>query len=304
MKRPDAVPPGRPTGGGYGHAVQRVLWITLGLNLAVAAAKFIVGMLSHNLTLLGDSAHSLVDAVNNVVGLVAVGVAAKDADAGHPYGHSKFETLAAFVLSGLLFLTCAQLAIVSVKRILHAPEHPPEASVTAFAVAMATLLVNLGVSIYEERRGRALGSDFLVADAAHTRSDVLVTAVVVTSLVCVRLGYPRVDAYLSLVVAGFIGRIGYQVFRATLPVLVDASAVADATVQEIVRSVPGVHSPHAVRSRRAGNMVFVEMHVLVEPNQETEATHALTESVEAALTRALGPTTATIHVETLRDCGW
>jgi cation diffusion facilitator family transporter len=299
-----AVPPAPAVAHGYGHQVQRVLWITLGLNLAVALAKFIVGLLTHNLTLLGDSAHSSVDAVNNVVGLVAVGVAAKEADDGHPYGHSKFETLAAFVLSGLLFLTCAQVAIEAVKRIVHAPEHPPQASVLAFAVAMTTLLVNLGVSTYEARRGRALGSDFLVADAAHTRSDVLVTATVVASLVCVRLGYTRIDAYLALVVAGFIGRIGYQVFRATLPVLVDASAVPDAQVQDIVRSIPGVHSPHAVRSRRAGNVVFVEMHVLVESNQDTETTHALTEAVEAALTRELGRTTATIHVETSRDCGW
>jgi cation diffusion facilitator family transporter len=288
----------------YRRAVQRVLWATLVLNVVVAVAKLIVGLRANSLTLIGDAAHSSVDGVNNVIGLLAVGMAAKEADADHPYGHSKFETLAAFVLSGLLFLTCAQIAIEAVQRLLRAPAEPPRATLEAFVVAIATLIVNFGVSSYEGRRGRALDSDFLIADAAHTRSDMLVTAAVLCSLVFVRLGVPRVDAAVSLVVAAFIGRIGYAVFRRTLPVLVDASAVDEARVQEIVRAVSGVRSAHAIRSRRAGDMVFIEMHVLVEPRQETEATHALTEAVETALARALGPTMATIHVETQRDCGW
>src|SRR5262245_11291483 len=120
----------------YRRAVQRVLWTTLVLNAAVALAKLVVGLRTHTLTLVGDSAHSTVDAVNNVIGLLAVGVAAKEADADHPYGHSKFETLAAFVLSGLLFLTCAQLAIEAVQRLMHGPERIPEATPLAFAVTL------------------------------------------------------------------------------------------------------------------------------------------------------------------------
>lgn len=288
----------------YRIAVQRVLWITLGLNLGVALAKFIVGLMVHSLTLVGDSAHSAIDGFNNVIGLLAVGMAAKDADADHPYGHSKFETLAAFVLSGLLFLTCAQIAIEGVKRIISPPARAPEATVLAFAVALVTLFINQGVARYEAKRGRELRSDFLMADAAHTRSDVLVTITVLASLVCVKLGYARVDSVLSLAVAGFIGRIGYQVFRRTLPVLVDASAVDEALVHEIVQTIPGVHAAHAIRSRRAGSMVFVEMHVVVPSDHDAATAHALTEAVEQALTQRLGPTTATIHVETTRDCGW
>ena len=287
----------------YRGAVQRVLWTTLILNGVVALAKLIVGLQANSLTLIGDAAHSGVDGINNVIGLIAVGLAAKEADAEHPYGHSKFETLAAFFLSGLLFLTCAQIAIEAVRRLARPPEEPPIATLAAFTVTFLTLLINIGVTTYEGRRGRQLDSDFLIADAAHTRSDVLVTMTVLVSLACVHFGWTRFDAGLSLVVAAFIGRIGYAVFRRTLPVLVDASAVDEARVQEIVRSVPGIRSAHAIRSRRAGDTVFIEMHVLVQPNQKTEAAHAVTEAVEAALVRALGPTMATIHVETHRDCG-
>jgi cation diffusion facilitator family transporter len=230
------------------------------------------------------------------------GVASKDADADHPYGHSKFETLAAFVLSGLLFLTCVEITISAVKRLLSGPTRLPEATPVAFAVAAGTLVVNWLVALYEGRRGRELDSDYLIADAAHTRSDVMVTLTVLSSLVLVKLGHARVDAALSLLIAVFIGRIGYSVFRRTLPILVDATALDPAQVQKVVRDVAGVRSAHALRSRRAGSTVFLEMHLVVEPT-DTAAAHAVTERVETALEQAFGPISPTIHVETSRNCG-
>jgi cation diffusion facilitator family transporter len=252
--------------------------------------------------LLSDAAHSAIDGVNNIVGLVAVGVAAKEADADHPYGHSKFETLAAFVLSGLLFLTCLEIVSAAVKRLVGTPQASPVATSWSFAVALGTMVVNAFVTSYEGRRGRELDSDFLIADTLHTRSDLLVTGTVLASLILVKFGYERVDPALSLAIAFFIGRNGYSVFRRTLPILVDASAVDASQVQTLVRRVPGVRSAHAIRSRRVGDTVFLEMHLVVHPT-DTVTDHARTEAVERALERAFGPTRATIHVETSRDCG-
>ena len=288
----------------YRRAVQRVLWITLALNIAVALAKLLTGMTIRSLSLLGDSAHSAVDAANNIVGLVAVGVATRAADEGHPYGHSKIETLAAFTLSGLLFVTCFNLALEAIKRLFGVQETTPEATPLAFAVVLTTLVINVGVSRYEARRGRELSSEFLLADAAHTRSDVLVTLTVLASLALVRVGLARVDAALSLVIAGLIGFIGYQVFQRTVPVLVDASALDEKKVRGVVDGVPGVLNTHAVRSRRAGELVFVDLHIVVEPETDTETAHAVTEAVEHALETKFGPTSATVHVETTRHCGY
>lgn len=287
----------------YRHAVQRVLWITLVLNVAVALAKLVVGLMSNSLSLIGDAAHSAVDTANNVVGLVAVGVATRDADEGHPYGHSKIETLAAFVLAGLLFMTCFNLGVEAIKRLLGYRTASPEVTPVAFVVVIVTLLVNLWVSRYEARRGRELGSEFLLADAAHTRSDILVTLTVLVSLVLVRLGLPHIDAALSLVIAGLIGYIGYEVFQRTVPVLVDASALDEKHVRHLVDALPGVFDTHAVRSRRAGDLVFVDLHIVVDPETDTETAHAVTEAVEQVLEKEFGPTSATVHVETSRNCG-
>jgi cation diffusion facilitator family transporter len=180
-------------GRGYRGKVQRVLWITLLLNLGVAGAKLAVGLVTSSLALLGDAAHSTIDAANNIVGLVAIAVATQAADESHPYGHSKIETLAAFVLAGLLFVTCFNLGLEAVKRLAGEEARVAEATPMAFAVVLGTLAINLGVSRYEARRGQQLGSEFLLADAAHTRSDVLVTLTVLASLVFVHFGVPRVD---------------------------------------------------------------------------------------------------------------
>jgi cation diffusion facilitator family transporter len=287
----------------YRRSVQRVLWITLFLNLSVALAKLVAGLATSSLALLGDAAHSGVDAANNVVGLVAIGVAAQGADQGHPYGHSKIETLAAFVLAGLLFVTCFNLSIEALKRLAGFHATLATATPAAFAVVAGTLAVNYGVSRYEARRGQQLGSEFLLADAAHTRSDVLVTLTVLASLLCVRLGLQHVDAALSLLIAVLIGWIGFRVFRRTVPVLVDASALEERRVVDVVAAVPGVRSPHAIRSRRAGQTVFVDLHIVVDPETDSETAHSMTEAVEHALEMAFGPTSATVHVETSRHCG-
>ena len=287
----------------YRKSVMRVLWLTLFLNLGVAVAKLIAGLLTSSLTLLGDAAHSAIDTANNVVGLVAVSVATQEADESHPYGHSKIETLAAFILAGLLFLTCFNLAVEGIKRLAGFHATTAQATPMAFAVVIGTVLVNFGVSRYEARRGKELGSEFLLADAAHTRSDVLVTLTVLTSLIFVRLGVPHVDAALSLVIAGLIGVIGFHVFKRTVPVLLDASALDEKRVLEVVSAVPGVQSPHALRSRRAGRQVFVDLHIVVDPSTDIETAHAVSEAVEHALDDNFGPTSATVHVETSRHCG-
>ena len=288
----------------YRREVHRVLWVTLVLNLAVALAKLLAGLASNSLAVIGDAAHSAVDSANNVVGLVAVHVASKEADRGHPYGHSKIETLAAFVLAGLLCITCFEIGIEAIRRLLEEDTRRTQATPLAFAVVGGTLLVNIFVSQYEAYKARQLNSDFLLADAAHTRSDVLVTLTVLVSLAMVRLGWSHVDAILSLLIAGLIGRIGFQVFQRTVPVLVDASALGEEAVRREVEAVPGVEDAHAIRTRRAGDTIFIELHILIDSAKDSEEAHDISEAVEERLEQAFGHTTATVHVETTRHCGF
>ena len=99
-------------------AIQRVLWITLVLNIAVAAAKVVVGLITRSLSMTADGFHSCLDSLTNVIGLVGSHFAANPPDADHPYGHRRFETLTSLVIGGFLFLTAWEISKSSVMRLL------------------------------------------------------------------------------------------------------------------------------------------------------------------------------------------
>lgn len=279
---------------GYGRAVNRILLLVLGLNAAVALAKVVAGWRIGSLSLLGDGAHSGVDAANNVVALVVVYYASRPADEDHPYGHGKFETLGAFVLAGLLFITAFEIAQAAVRR-LGAPT-PLALDLPTLAVLGLTLAVNLGVTLYEGRAGRRLGSDILLADAAHTRSDVWVTLAVLAGFAATHAGYPRADPAIALLVAGVIAFSGYRVFRQAAPVLTDQTVFDPVVVDRLVRAVDGVESVHDIRSRGRPGEAYVQMHLVVQTNDVVEA-HRIADDVERRLERDLGAKEVFIHVE-------
>ena len=173
----------------YQRGVRRVLLITLLLNLAVVAGKLIAGILAGSLSVISDAIHSSVDSLNNVVGLVVMRYATAEPDEEHPYGHAKFETLAAFAIAGFLFVTCYQIGLSAVKKLFSQEIATIEITTLTISVMLVTIAVNVFVAMYEKREGQRLQSEFLIADAIHTRSDILVSCSVLAGLVLIRLGY-------------------------------------------------------------------------------------------------------------------
>ncbi len=138
------------------RAVARVLWVTMALNAAVAAAKLLVGYLAKNTTVLGDGFHSLLDGSNNVLALVAIHLASRPPDAEHPYGHRKFENAAAMAIGGVVFLMGWEIlqtvgnTLMEWYRSGKTPARPPLEWLHLAAVAGA-FVVNGGVAWWERR---------------------------------------------------------------------------------------------------------------------------------------------------------
>ena len=286
---------------GYKQGVRRVLLITLALNVAVVIGKFIAGILAGSLSVISDAVHSSVDSLNNIVGLVIMKYATAEPDDEHPYGHAKFETLAAFAIAGFLFVTCYQIGVSAISRLITPSPEPPTVSRLTIGVMIATIIVNIIVTVYEQREGNRLQSEFLIADAVHTRSDVFVSCSVLAGLGLVKLGYVWLDPIMALGIAVVIAWNGYKIFKATVPVLVDAAPVPAEQIAKIVAHVPGVHSAHDIRSRVQGGTMYIEMHLHMQPNIEHDPirTHDLTEEIERHLEARFGRVIATIHVEPL-----
>jgi cation diffusion facilitator family transporter len=285
----------------YRRGVRRVLLITLALNLAVVAGKLVAGLLAGSLSVISDAIHSSVDSLNNIVGLVVMRYATAEPDEGHPYGHAKFETLAAFAIAGFLFVTCYQIALSAFRRLSSHDVDAPVITALTIGVMISTILSNIIVTVYERREGRRLQSAFLIADSAHTRSDIWVSCSVLCGLVLIKVGYAWTDPLISLGVAVVIGWSGYQIIKSTVPVLVDAAPVSSVRIAEIVQAVPGVHSAHDIRSRSLGGGIYIEMHLHLKEEFERDhiLSHSITEEVEKRLERDFGKVTATIHVEPL-----
>ena len=154
--------------------VRRVLIITLILNALVALSKIAIGLWSGALAISADGFHSLVDGLSNVAALIANRIADQPPDEGHPYGHRRFETIAALGIGAFLLVTAWEIISSALERLGGSDEIPLVTPLT-FAVMLTTLVVNLFIARYESREGQRLHSELLVADSAHTRIDVFVT---------------------------------------------------------------------------------------------------------------------------------
>jgi cation diffusion facilitator family transporter len=277
--------------------VKAALLIVLLLNAVSAGAKIAVGARTGALTVLGAALESTLDMLSNGVAILAVSIASRAPDDDHPYGHEKFETLGTLGIVAFLAITCFELMRQSVSE-LTGEHEPPTASWTDGWLLVASLGVNAFVVWYERRRGRALGSGLLLADAAHTASDILVTTLAIVSLVLSRLGYVRADALLGLLVALIIAWSGFQILRGSIPILVDARAVDAERLSEVVRTIPGVVGVRSARSRRtASGHFFAEVTILVEGTTSVADAHDFTDEVERAIARELGAAEAIVHVE-------
>ncbi|RYZ01564.1 MAG: cation transporter [Myxococcales bacterium] len=277
--------------------VARVLWVTLGLNASVALSKIAYGHASGVLSIRADGFHSLTDSVNNLVGLLGVHFAARPADAGHPYGHAKFEVLAAGCV-GLSLLVMAYDVLTSAAARLTGTAAAQQLDPRAFVVLSVTLGVNVAVARYERRQSEVLGSTFLASDAAHTSSDVLVTLGVIATVALVQAGFPILDPVMALGIAGFIAWTGVQILRQNLRYLADAAVLEPHAVRDVVLRVAGVASVHKIRTRGSPGDIHVDLHVQVARHLDVVAAHRVTHWVIDALKSQLtGVTDVVVHTE-------
>jgi cation diffusion facilitator family transporter len=280
------------------RAIRRVLWITMGLNLVATAAKLIVGYWTGSLSLIADGLDSVFDAASNVIGLVGIFLAARPADEDHPYGHRKAETMAALIISSLLFLTTWELIKSAVERLRDPSLIQAEVNAWSFGALIVSIVVHMTVVWYELGAGRRLQSDLLVADAMHTRADIFVSLSVMGGLIAVRLGYPVADPILALGISLVIAKIGIDIIRESSPTLMDRVVVPADQVEQIARSVPGVVSCHRVRSRGHEGAVYADLHLQVDPGMSTEQAHAIAHEVQRRLReRRPDVQDVVIHVE-------
>jgi cation diffusion facilitator family transporter len=277
--------------------IRFVLWAVLALNISVAIAKIAWGVVSNSAAMEADGFHSLFDGTSNVLGLVGLWLASAPPDEQHPYGHGKFESFAAALIGFMLALAGYAVGRSAIDSLVGKGD-PTEVTAASFIIMGGTLAINGFVTLWERRAGRRLGSEVLLADASHTLSDVLVSLGVIVSLVLVSAGVERADGVVALLVALAILRTAWKVIRGVMLTLGDAARLPVPEVVAHACAVSGVIDCHAVRTRGPESHVYVDLHVLVDPDTTVLRGHAIAHDVESELRRAY-PQVAdvVVHVE-------
>jgi cation diffusion facilitator family transporter len=279
--------------------IQWVLLVTLLLNLLATALKLGVGLWTGALSLIADGLDTLFDGVSNVVGILAVRVSSRPPDKEHPYGHRKFETLAALFIAGALLITAWELVGAALARL----RSGETVSVTGWTLGALLVgsAIQAGTGLWELRKARELESEVLRADARHTLASIGVSGAVLVGLALVWLGYPWADPVVALIVAAVIAKIGVDTVRENVPALVDRAPLDEESIGAVVAEVSGVESFHRIRSRGTADNVAIDLHVRVAPHLPMQEANAIADEVRRRLLALPGVGDVTVHAEAQRD---
>jgi len=284
--------------------LRRFAWLSIGAAVATIALKSVAFALTGSVGLLSDAMESVVNLVAAVVALVALTIAARPADEGHLYGHSKAEYLSAAVEGAMILVAAGAIVVSATGRLLEPRvlEHVGP----GLAVSVVAAALNGAVARVLLRAGRKHRSITLAADGRHLMTDVWTSAGVVVGVGAVALtGWERLDPLIALGVGANIIVAGWRLVAGSVGGLMDRAlpAVDHETIDAVLdryRTSEGVRF-HALRTREAGSRRFVSVHVLVPGAWTVQAGHDLLERLEADLDAALDGATVFTHMEPLED---
>ncbi|MGM0770448.1 MAG: cation diffusion facilitator family transporter [Halobacteriota archaeon] len=275
--------------------IQQILAIILVLNLMVAFVKIVYGMLTETLSMKSDGYHSLFDGISNIVGIIAIFVAAKPPDKSHPYGHQKFETLASIIIAVLIIFVGFEIIHNSISRFTS--DLQPNVTGISFIVMIGTMAINLLVTEYERRKGEELNSEILLADSIHTRSDIFVSLSVLVALIAIEAGYPIIDPIISLIIAVLILKAGIEIIMKSSNTLCDAAQIEEDRICSIAYEIDGVYDCHKIRTRGCKGNIHIDLHIRVDPDMTIYDAHDIAHNVMDNLKRKLdGVEEVMVHI--------
>ena len=279
---------------------RRVTWAGLVINLLLAAFKFVCGLMGASQALIADSVHSLSDCSTDLAILIGVRYWCAPADADHPHGHRRIETVITVVIALILAAVAAAIAYKSLGTIKD--RHATVPGWTALAAAVVSIAVKEGVYRRTMAVGRRIRSSAMIANAWHHRSDALSSVPVALAVIGARINpaWGFLDHVGAVVVSVFILGAAWRIGSPALKQLVDAGAPAKDLDQiiGIALSVEPVCHVHAVRTRYVGSRLAVDLHVKVDGNLTVREGHDISETVTQKLL-AEGPdlVDVVVHLE-------
>lgn len=280
---------------------QRAKYVTLIgalVNTLLGFIKLIGGFWFHSNALVADGFHSLSDLFTDAMVLIASKYGSQDADEKHPYGHQRIETAATYILAILLIITGLAISGDAFNHLrTHTYDHP---GLPALPLAGLSIIANEVLFWYTRYVGESIGSNLIIANAWHHRSDAASSLIVLLGLIGTFAGFPMLDSTAALLVGLLIAKMGLDYGLKSIKELID-TGVDDNLRNEIIttiRETDGVDKIHQLRTRLMGSDVYVDVHVQVHPLISVSEGHFIAQHVHRRLKNMLPSIKdVTVHID-------
>ena len=278
------------------------------VNMVLFAFKLVAGIVGRSGAMVADAVHSASDFATDIVVLAFVRISAKPRDDDHKWGHGKYETLASLIIGVALFAVGVEILMDSALKIkaVSNGEVLPRPGVIAIIAAAVSIVVKEALYQWSVYVARKVESPSVKANAWHHRSDALSS---VGTLLGTGAAYflgekwRIADPIAAIVVAALIMNVAITLCRTALAELLEKSLpkAVEEEILSIILSVPNVHKPHNLRTRRIGANIAIEVHIRVEGTMTVHDSHEISRQIEDALRSRFGEQTAVaIHIEPIK----
>ena len=281
-----------------GRQIRSITYLSIAANISLSLIKSGIGLFAGSLALLADGIHSLSDLATDAAVLLGLRLGSKAPDQSHPYGHGRAETFSAGLVAFILILVGGAMIYYATLAIAR-----DETTVPRFEV-LAASVISIAAKEWLYRATRKVAvqshSPALYANAWHHRSDALSSVAVAIGFITLRFGFDHGDQVAAIAVGLMIIWVGVNVIGDALRELTE-SAVDPNTIehiQHIIEANTSIRQWHKLRTRTVGREIFLDLHILVDPDLNITDAHEIAESLEKTLDEQIArPINITVHIE-------
>lgn len=283
--------------------IVRVTWYGVAVNLGLSVIKLVVGVLAGSMSLAADGIHSLSDLTTDFAVFIGVHFGAREPDKEHPWGHGRFESFAALIVSLILITAGGFLVYKAAGQIARIRHGLMETHLPGIWVVMtAVFSIGLKELLFRITRRAAVRhhSSMLYANAWHHRSDAISSVAVLAGMIAQRMGFVYGDQVAAVAVGILIILVGVRIMGGCIREFAESRADNKTLelITEIIESEKRIQSWHRLRTRIAGREVFMDLHILVDPELNICQAHEICETLENTLhERVPRPMNIMVHIE-------
>lgn len=286
MKQKEPLPEGREAiGADFETTAVRVSGVSIGVNLFLSLFKLLAGIIAHSGAMVSDAVHSASDVFSSIIVIIGVKLAGKEADRDHPYGHERFECVAAVILSVVLLISGLFIGYAGIENLLAGESALQQPGLLALIAAAVSIAVKEGMYWFTRHYAKKINSGALMADAWHHRSDALSSVGALAGIAGARMGYPIADTAASLLICVFIAKASYDIFKDAVGKMVDRSCSRETeqAIHDCAAAIPGVIKVDLLHTRVFGSRIYVDIEIRADGKLTLEEGHEIARQVHVAV---------------------